>query len=267
MLPYEQVAHEAALHAGTLLRARHRDHHEVSFKSTDIDLVTPADRDVEQLVVAAITEAFPDHGIVTEESAARPGRGPFRWYVDPIDGTTNFAHGYPHFAVSIGLARDDDMIFGLVHDPMREETFTAHRGQGARLNGAPIAVSTVTRLEQALLGTGFPYDRRLNADFYVAFVAEAMRRSQGIRRGGSAALDLCWLACGRLDAFWEWKLKPWDVAAGRLVVEEAGGRVSDFSAGPHRLSAEETAATNGRLHDQLLAMIADVRRSVAGDAA
>src|SRR5262249_14200785 len=142
----------------------------------------------------------------------------------------------------------------------REETFSAVRGAGARLNGVPIAVSATPRLEAALLATGFPYDRRLHAEYYVAFLAEAMRRSQGVRREGSAALDLCWVACGRLGALWEWKLKPWDLAAGRVVLEEAGGRITDCSGGPHRLSGEETAASNGHLHDQLLTMIADVRR-------
>ena len=261
MLPLvERVAHAAAARAGALIRSRYRDRHEVSFKS-ELDLVTATDRDAEHLIVDAIRAAFPEHGIVAEESAPVPGRDAHRWYIDPLDGTTNFAHGYPQFAVSLALADGDDLVFGLVHDPMREETFTAARGDGARLNGAPVNVSGTTRLEQALLGTGFPYDRREHAAFYLGFFAEAMCSSQGIRRAGSAALDLCYVACGRLDAFWEWKLKPWDVAAGRLIVEEAGGRVSDFSAAPHRLHGEETAASNGHLHAQLLDMLARGRRA------
>ncbi|HZP43024.1 MAG TPA: inositol monophosphatase family protein [Candidatus Binatia bacterium] len=258
MLAFERVAHAAAARAGALVRARYREQHALELKSA-VDLVTAVDREAERLIVDAIAAAFPTHGIVAEESPPRPGSDPHRWYVDPIDGTTNFAHGYPHFAVSIGLAREEEMLFGLVYDPMREELFTAVRGGGARLNGAPIGVSAVGRLDDALLGTGFPYDRRERGEFYVAFFLEGLRRAQGVRRTGSAALDLCWLAAGRLDAFWEWKLHPWDVAAARLVVEEAGGRVSDFAGGPHRLSAEETAASNGRLHDALLAMLRDVR--------
>ncbi len=264
MLAFERVAHAAAARAGALLRSRYREHQEVSFKG-EVDLVTAADRDAERLIVDCIRSAFPAHGIVAEESPPRPGGDDHRWYVDPLDGTTNFAHGYPQFCVSIALARADEMLLGVVHDPVREETFSAVRGDGARLNGAPIAVSATARFEHALLGTGFPYDRRQHADFYVGFLAEAMRRSQGVRRAGSAALDLCWVACGRLDAFWEWKLHPWDFAAGRLIVQEAGGRVSDFAGGPHRLSGEETAASNGLLHDALLAMLSHARARLRVD--
>jgi len=260
MLAFERVAHAAARRAGALLRARYTERHEIAFKSGPIDLVTDADRDAEALIVAALAEAFPEHGIVAEESAARPSRDGHHWYVDPLDGTTNFAHGYPQFAVSIALARGDELLVGVVYDPVRDEAFSAVRGEGARLNGSPIAVSSVPRLEQALLATGFPYDRRQHAEHYVAFLTEGMRRAQGVRREGSAALDLCWLASGRLDGYWEEKLKPWDLAAGRLVVEEAGGRVTDFAGGPHRLSGEETAASNGRIHAELLAMLADVAR-------
>ncbi len=233
MLPFERVAHAAAARAGALLRARCREPQEVSFKG-DIDLVTATDREAERLIVEAITEAFPEHGIIAEES---------------------------HFCVSIALARDDDLLLGLVYDPMREETFSALRAGGARLNGSPIGVSDTRAFGRALLGTGFPYDRRQHTDFYLAYLAEAMRRTQGVRRGGSAALDLCYVACGRLDAFWEWKLHPWDTAAGRLIVEEAGGRVTDFAGLPHRLTGEETAASNTHLHGPLLDMLAAVRGS------
>jgi myo-inositol-1(or 4)-monophosphatase len=263
VLPFERVAHSAAARAGVLLRARYGERQDVSFKS-DVDLVTAADRDAERLIVDAIAAAFPDHGIVAEESAARPGRDGHRWYIDPLDGTTNFAHAYPHFAVSIALAHGEDLLFGLVHDPMRCETFAAVRGGGARLNGVPIAVSDTSRLERALLGTGFPYDRRQHTAFYLAFLAEGMRRAQGVRRAGSAALDLCYVASGRLDAFWEWKLRPWDTAAGRLIVEEAGGRVTDFAGGPHRLAGEETAASNTLLHAELVDMLAHVRCELEG---
>ena len=263
MPDYEGVARAAAARAGALLRSRYREPHEITFKG-EVDLVTTTDRDAERLIVDTIREAFPTHGITAEESPMQPGTDAHRWYIDPLDGTTNFAHGYPHFAVSIALAREDEMQVGLVYDPVRDETFSAVRGEGARLNGAAIRVSDTGRLEHALLGTGFPYDRRRHAGFYVAFLAEAMRRSQGVRRAGSAALDLCYVACGRLDAFWEWKLRPWDVAAGRLIVEEAGGRASDYAGGPHDLTGQETAASNGALHDALLALLADASGSVDG---
>lgn len=258
MLVFERVAHAAAARAGALIRARYRERPAIAFKG-EADLVTATDKESEALIVEAILTAFPDHGIVAEESAPRPGRGEHRWYIDPLDGTTNFAHGYPHFAVSIALAAGDDLVLGLVHDPIREETFTALRGQGARLNGAPIGASDTAVLDRALLGSGFPADRRQRAGFYVPFWQAALERAQCVRRSGSAALDLSYVACGRLDGFWEWRLKPWDTAAGRLIVEEAGGRVSDFGGGPHRLAGEETAASNGRIHPEMLRMIAGVR--------
>jgi myo-inositol-1(or 4)-monophosphatase len=258
VVDFERVAHAAAGRAGALLRARYRERQEVSFKG-EVDLVTAVDREADRLITEALAAAFPTHGIVAEESGARASQDGYRWYVDPLDGTTNFAHGYPHFAVSIALARDEDLVFGLVYDPVREETFTARQGGGARLNGAPIQVSTARTLAEGLLGTGFPYDRRRAPDFYLAFWREGMLLSQDVRRSGSAALDLCYIASGRLDAFWEWKLHPWDTAAGRLIVEEAGGRVTDFSGGPHRLSGAETAASNGRVHGELVAMIGAVR--------
>jgi len=178
----------------------------------------------------------------------RPPHEPYVWYLDPLDGTTNFAHGFPHFAVSLALERGGKLLLGIVHDPLRNETFCARRGGGASLNGRPIHVSAVTDLEQALLGTGFPYDRREHLDFYLGFLADFMVRAQGVRRVGSAALDLCYVACGRLDGFWEWKLKPWDTAAGALIVAEAGGVVTDFRGAAFDAFGEQTLASNGSLH-------------------
>ena len=255
VLAFERAAHVAARRAGALIRARYGERQQVSFKS-EVDLVTTVDREAERLILDTLLGAFPDHGMIAEESTASPGHDGHRWYVDPLDGTTNFAHGYPHFAVSIALARDEEFLLGLVYDPLRDESFTAVRGGGARLNGAPIAVSDTAMLERALVATGFPYDRRQHGRFYLGFWEAVMARAQDVRRGGSAALDLCYVACGRLDAFWEWKLQPWDTAAGRLIVEEAGGRVTDFSARPHRLAGDQTAASNGRLHDDLLRVLA-----------
>ena len=258
------MALAAARSAGALIRDRFGGTQDVSFKG-EVDLVTAVDRAAEGVIVDAIRGAFPDHGIVAEESGARNERGRYRWYVDPLDGTTNFAHGYPHVAVSIALALDGVLQVGVVHDPLRGETFTAIRGEGARLDEAPIRVSPTAELGRALLATGFPYDRRRRAGFYLAFVEAALTRAQCVRRAGSAALDLCYVAAGRLDGFWEWKLQPWDTAAGRLIVEEAGGRVTDFAGAPHELTGSQTAASNGTLHEALTAMLAEAGRG-RGDA-
>jgi myo-inositol-1(or 4)-monophosphatase len=259
---FERVALAAADRAGALLRQRYGRRQQVSFKS-EIDLVTAVDREAEVLIVDTIRQAFPDHGIMAEESPASAGRGEYRWYVDPLDGTTNFAHGFPQFAVSIALEHAGEVLVGVVHDPLREETFAATRGGGARLNGTPIGVSDVATLGHCLVGSGFPYDVRERVDFYEAFWREALTRAQGVRRVGSAALDLCFVACGRLDAFWEWNLHAWDVAAGCLIVEEAGGRVSDLGGGLHRLTGGQTAASNGQVHDELVHMLADVQARLA----
>jgi myo-inositol-1(or 4)-monophosphatase len=259
---FEDVARDAATRAGALLRARWSVPPATAFKSDIVDLVTDADRDAEQLIVETLRAAFPDHAVVAEESGALPGSGPYCWYVDPLDGTTNFAHGHPHFAVSLALTCREELLVGVVHDPLRGETFAARRGAGARLGDRPIGVSKVGTLAAALLATGFPYDRRHHAAYYLAFVQAALERTQGIRRAGSAALDLCWVACGRLDGFWEWKLRPWDTAAGRLIAEEAGGVVTDLAGGSPPLDGAEIVASNGRVHEELLAMLRAVRTAV-----
>ncbi|MDX2168978.1 MAG: inositol monophosphatase family protein [Deltaproteobacteria bacterium] len=227
----------------------------------EIDLVTATDRELEAMVGAQLRQAFPRHRLIGEESSAggpppRPAADEWAWYLDPLDGTTNFAHGHPHFAVSLGLARGGELQLGVVADPLRDETFAAVRGRGATRNGVPIAVSAAAALGAALLGTGTPYDRREQADLYLGAIKAFMLRAQGIRRGGSAALDLCWVACGRLDGYWEWRLGPWDVAAGALIVREAGGAVSDFRGGAHDLHGEQTLASNGRIHAEMLALLA-----------
>lgn len=254
MRRFERVARAAIARAGALIRTRHGGRHAVAYKSA-VDVVTATDRQAELIILEALQGSFPDHGIVSEESPPRAARSPYVWYVDPLDGTTNFVHGYPHCAVSIALEHRGELVLGLVHDPLRRETFSAQRGGGAHLNGRRIAVSDVDNLSHALAGAGFPYDRRDHANVYVPVIQAGIERTRSLRWSGSAALDLSYVACGRLDAYWEWHLRPWDVGAGRLIVEEAGGRVTDFAGGAHELTGAETAASNGHLHEALVAML------------
>jgi myo-inositol-1(or 4)-monophosphatase len=234
-----------------------RGREDVRFKG-EVDLVTATDHASEAILVESLQAAFPEHGIVAEEGTAASDAASdaeYVWYIDPLDGTTNFAHGHPHFGISVALTRGGELLFGLVADPLRGETFIAHAGGGASLNDEPIRVSQVADLNGALLATGFPYDRREKADFYLGFVADFLRRSQGIRRAGTASLDLCYVACGRVDGFWEMQLKPWDTSAGALIVREAGGTVTDFRGGlfdPHGI---ETVASNGRIHASMVEIL------------
>jgi myo-inositol-1(or 4)-monophosphatase len=259
---FARVAAAAADEAARHLRNASGRQQRVEYKGA-IDLVTETDRAVEALLVERLRRAFPDHLIVGEEGSAgrplaHPRPGQFAWYIDPLDGTTNFAHGHPQFAVSLGLARDGELLLGVVVDPLRGETFTAARGQGATLNGQAIRVSAVAELGAALLATGLPYDRRAHADYYLGVIKAFVLRAQGIRRAGSAALDLCYLACGRFDGYWEWKLSPWDCAAGVLVVREAGGVVSDFRGGDFDLFGQEILASNGLVHGAMKEVLAGI---------
>jgi myo-inositol-1(or 4)-monophosphatase len=245
------VAWEAASLAGTLIRAHWQEPKSIDYKGA-IDLVTSVDRECERRIVEVLRHHFPNHSVLAEEETDRIGsEGCHRWIIDPLDGTTNFAHSYPQFCVSIALECDDEVILGLVYDPLRNECFKAVKGEGATLNGGSIHVSAVTELDKALLATGFPYDQREKADFYLSFFKEFMTRSQGIRRNGSAALDLCYVACGRIDGFWELKLHPWDTAAGALIVVEAGGKLSDFSGNSFSIRGNETLASNGAIHSEM----------------
>jgi myo-inositol-1(or 4)-monophosphatase len=256
---FERVARAAVEEASAMLRASWREAKTVQHKGA-VDIVTETDRAIEAAIVVQLRRAFPDHFIIAEESAAaddlRRPRARHVWYLDPLDGTTNFAHAYPQFAVSLALAVDGELLFGIVHDPIRGETFVAQRGHGATLNGTPIQTSSTADLEHALLATGFPYDRREHLDFYLSFVADFIRRAQGIRRNGSAALDLCYVACGRLDGFWEWKLHPWDTAAGALIVRESRGTVTDFFGDSFDLFGQQTLASNGHLHAAMVDVLA-----------
>lgn len=255
----ERVAVAAVYAAGQRIRAAWQGEKRIEHKGAT-DIVTETDREVEALVIGQLRAAFPEHHIVAEEASAgtlpaAPANDRYVWYLDPLDGTTNFAHAYPQFAVSLALARGVEPLFGIVHDPIRSETFVARAGHGATLNGIPIHVSPTADLGQALLATGFPYDRREHADFYLGFLRAFMVRAQDVRRAGSAALDLCYVACGRFDGFWEWKLKPWDTAAGVLMVREAGGTTSDFAGEQFDLYGAQTLASNGRLHAALLQVL------------
>lgn len=246
-----RVATETATAVGDLLRARWSTVTHVRHKGP-VDLVTDADLAAEQLALRMLREAFPEHAIIAEEAGAQTMPGADCWYVDPLDGTTNFAHRYPHIAVSIALTHNGEPVVGVVFDPLRQELFDAVRGGGAHLNGTAIHVSTTSSLDEGLLATGFPYDRRERASFYLRYFEHFLRRSQGVRRGGCAALDLCYVASARLDGFWEWHLKPWDTAAGSIIVTEAGGLVSDFRNAPFRPGGSQILASNGPLHRELL---------------
>jgi myo-inositol-1(or 4)-monophosphatase len=261
METFEFVTRAAVSAASERIRATWRSRKNIHYKGT-VDLVTDTDREVEALIVGRLRHAFPDHVIIAEEASAgttlRAPQGPgYVWYLDPLDGTTNFAHGFPQFAVSLALARGGELQLAIVCDPVRDETFVAHHGGGATLNGEPIHVSDANDLERALLATGFPYDRQVRGDFYLGFVADFMRQAQDVRRVGSAALDLCYVACGRFDGFWEFKLHPWDTAAGTLIVREAGGMVSDFRGAPFDLHSEQILASNGRLHAAMVRVLAE----------
>jgi myo-inositol-1(or 4)-monophosphatase len=223
----------------------------------DVDLVTQADRSSEQLIVGRIRQLWPDHDLIGEEGSRRETGSDFRWYVDPLDGTTNFAHGYPVFCVSMALEHKGERIAGVIYDPCRDEMFAAEKGSGARLNGRPMHVSKVTRLAESLVGTGFPSHKR-HKNPNIHFYHQITLRSHGVRRAGSAALDLCCVAAGRYDGFWEFNLNSWDTAAGVLLVEEAGGRVSNFSGGPFTIESREVLASNGLIHQEMLLEFAEI---------
>ena len=241
---------EIAREAGTLLMGYFHRRVKVEYKG-DVDLVTEADRAAEALITRRIRERWPEHNIMGEEGTRTEQGSDYRWYVDPLDGTTNFAHSYPVFCVSLGLEYQNERVAAAVFDPTRDEMFTAEKGGGAFLNGQPIRVSTVGNLAECLVATGFPsHKRHKNPNIF--FYHQITLKTHGVRRAGSAALDLCNVASGRFEGFWEFNLNPWDTAAGVLIVEEAGGRVTRFDGQPFRVDSRETLASNGRVHDALL---------------
>jgi len=254
MREYLDTAVSAARAAGALQRERLWLEHDIEFKG-EFDLVTEVDKGCEDLIVAAILERYPDHDILAEENVYTPRNSSYRWVIDPLDGTTNYAHGFPWFAVSIALEIDGVVRVGVVLHTMMNELFTAVRGEGAFLNGERIHVSSRTPLKSALLATGFPYDKSSDNENNFANFERFQMGSRAVRRAGSAALDLACVAAGRLDGFWECKLKPWDVAAGMLLVVEAGGRVTNHGGGPYSIRHHRILASNGLIHDEMTAML------------
>ncbi len=256
LLPF---LHHVAQAAGRTVLSYYRGDFTVERKDNTeqgIDIVTDADRASEELILGEITKSFPDHDILTEETLTEASGARWLWLIDPLDGTVNFAHGYPHFCVSIALTYDGNLFAGMVHDPLKAESFYAFQDQGAFLNGKAITVSKAGTLQTSIVATGFPYDRAYSEDNNVREFSQVVARVQGIRRGGSAALDLAYVACGRLDGFWELKLKPWDQGAGMLLVQEAGGRVSNGIGKPTHIRTLSIVATNGLIHDELVATLA-----------
>ena len=250
----QSVASHAALKAGGILRDNIRGLREIRYKG-DINLVTEMDMKSERIVVDTILDAFPDHGIIAEEETVIRSRSEFTWIIDPLDGTTNYAHGYPCFSVSIALERGDEIVLGVVYDPMRDELFTARKEEGSYLNRQRISVSATDTLIKCLLATGFPYDRTVSRRNNMDYFHDLLMASQEVRRDGSAALDLCSVACGRFDGFWELKLKPWDVAAGTLIVIEAGGMVSGLAGKTFSIHDDEVLASNGIIHGQMMEIL------------
>ncbi len=260
-----KTAEEIAREAGGLLGEFYDRGVRAEYKG-DVDIVTEADRASEKLIVSRLADMLPGHGVYGEEGARAGLDSEYRWYIDPLDGTTNFAHGFPAFCVVLGCERraaglaadqDGEMVAGVIYDPLRDEMFSSAKGAGATLNGRPIAVSKTAKLQESLVATGFPSQKRHESP-NVHFYQEFTLRSHGVRRVGSAALDLAYVACGRLEAFWEFKLNPWDTSAGFLLVEEAGGRITHFDGSKFTLDSREVFATNGLIHAEMQQLFEDM---------
>jgi myo-inositol-1(or 4)-monophosphatase len=257
-----QLAESVAREAGSLLKSRVGKIKSVDYKSA-FNIVTDVDKASEELIVKVIKATFPDDGFLAEESGEELSRkSKRRWIIDPLDGTTNYTHSYPFFAVSIGVEEDGVMVLGVVYNPMADEMFVAERGAGAYLNGEKLAVSKESSLDNSLLATGFPPDTLNNMQNNMESFKYLTSHCHGVRRDGSAALDLCFVAAGRLDGFWERKLAPWDVAAGSLIVEEAGGSVTNLEGGAMELASGHILATNGLIHRQVMDGLEKVRSTI-----
>ena len=259
MPSYLEISEAIAREAGALLHSYFERHIGFELKG-DFDLVTEADRASEKLVIERLQQHFPTHSIVAEESGGLAGESAeYCWYVDPLDGTTNFAHGFPMYNVTLALEKAGEIVAGVIFDPERDEMFTCERGAGSQLNGVPIHVSRVALVDDALVATGFP-SRKRHRDVNVHFYYQLAMITHGVRRAGAAALDLAYVASGRLDAFWEFGLNPWDMAAGMLLIAEAGGKCSDMHGAPARLRGPHLLADNGKVHEAMLEIFAEVLR-------
>jgi len=253
MMQLKNFAVVLAHRAGELLMQKLDESPDVQYKG-DINLVTEADKASENLIMQEIRRTYPDHGILSEESPAVLDGSPLRWIIDPLDGTTNYAHGYPVFCVSIALEKDGLVIMGVIYDPTRGDTFVAIRGKGGYLNGKKLAVSRTSSLNRSLLATGFPYDIRESEENNLNYFSAMSKKAQAIRRAGAAALDIAYVAAGRFDGFWELKLKPWDTAAACLLIEETGGKITDICGRPWTLLSPHLLVSNGLIHEQMLAV-------------
>lgn len=257
MRGYLDFAVSAAKEAGLFLKKNLHKGHSVHYKG-EINIVTDEDRKSEEMILGRISREFPGHDILSEESAARGSGAEFRWIVDPLDGTTNYAHGFPVFCVSMALQRNGVTIVGCVYNPMLDEMFTARAGSGAFLNGDRIRVSDTADFSKSFLATGFPYDLRTDRNNNINYFVVLAKKTLAIRRAGSAALDLAYTAAGRFDGFWELKLHPWDTAAAILLMQEAGGKVTDIAGSEHTLGSASIAATNGLIHSELIKTLSGI---------
>lgn len=247
----KRVALKAVKEGGAILMQHFGRIQSIDHKGA-IDLVTEADRQSEQRIIQIINNSYPDHRILAEETGDSGNSSSFKWIIDPLDGTTNYAHTYPCFCVSLAIEHEGELIYGMVYDPSRQELFTGEKGEGAYLNGKMIKVSSTRELNQSLLCTGFPYDVRDDIEGNLLNFSNFLSKSQAVRRDGSAALDLCYVAAGRFDGFWEQKLFPWDMAAGSLLITEAGGELSNFKGEKSSIYDEEIVASNGIIHHQMI---------------
>ena len=261
-MDYLDVARKAALEAGSLLKGYLGKVGEVEYKAKN-SLVTEADRVAENLIIGMIKEAYPGHGILAEESGFQMQGSNYLWIIDPLDGTTNFAHTYPFFSVSIALEIDGEVKIGLIYDPIKDEMFIGERGRGARKNDEKIVVSDTLKVEESNLCTGFIHTADWMVEENLRHFGNFIRRARAVRRDGSAALDLCYVACGRYDGFWELGLNPWDTAAGYLIVEEAGGRVTKFGGEEYYISDQEIVASNGKIHDEMMNVLSSGRSNIS----
>ncbi|MBI5198592.1 MAG: inositol monophosphatase [Nitrospirae bacterium] len=251
---FKKTALKAAMEAGDILRRNFGKRHKIGYKG-EINLITEIDLRSEQRITKILKREYPDHDILAEEGEGLNRKAEYRWIIDPLDGTTNYAHGFPCFSISIALEKKERVILGVVFDPLRKEIYVALKGKGAYLNRKKINVSKTEKLSEALLATGFAYDVRVSPENNLDHFSNFILGAQGIRRAGSAALDLCYVASGRFDGFWEMKLKPWDMAAGYLIVKEARGEVTDFKGGTFNIFSKEILASNGKIHGEMVKVL------------